>query len=223
MRFLLFNAVVLAALTYLFTMEKADYQDSAERLRYGVEQVRTLAKKALSREEKAEPEVDYYADLLEKAPMAPDRAEVPVTAADEPEASPPQPAPVVEDPVENQPAEKQLVDNEPEPPVQAEVDAPLHDSNPESEAPTQADESRDGVVSPVESDLALNLPPVSDPAVAKRRAEVLEGIAEVAPAPPSNQVALAEGETLMTPQERMRDLQALAEEMELLFVDKLAQ
>ncbi|MCH8037778.1 MAG: hypothetical protein IIC53_11755 [Proteobacteria bacterium] len=65
-----------------------------------------------------------------------------------------------------------------------------------------------------------DLPPVDDPAVAKRRAEVLDGIAAFDSAP---EVTLAEGETLMGPEERLRELYRLAEEMELLFVTKLTR
>jgi hypothetical protein len=77
-----------------------------------------------------------------------------------------------------------------------------------------------------------SLPPVSDPAVARRRAEVLEGIVELdaAPAvdpPPApvtpSKVALAQGEVLMSHDARRRELYALAEEMELLFVTKAAR
>lgn len=68
--------------------------------------------------------------------------------------------------------------------------------------------------------LVRDLPPVDDPAVAKRRAEVLDGIAAFDSAPG---VTLAEGETLMGPEERLRELYRLAEEMELLFVTKLTR
>lgn len=78
--------------------------------------------------------------------------------------------------------------------------------------------------------LVRDLPPVDDPAVAKRRAEVLDGIAAfdsapVSPAPEiaAPEVTLAEGETLMGPEERLRELYTLAEEMELLFVTKLTR
>lgn len=71
-----------------------------------------------------------------------------------------------------------------------------------------------------------DLPPVDDPAVAKRRAEVLDGIAAFDSAPREvavPEVTLAEGETLMGPEERRRELYRLAEEMELLFVTKLTR
>lgn len=72
----------------------------------------------------------------------------------------------------------------------------------------------------VQAAFVRDLPPVDDPAVAKRRAEVLDGIAAFDSAPG---VTLAEGETLMGPEERLRELYTLAEEMELLFVTKLTR
>ncbi len=71
---------------------------------------------------------------------------------------------------------------------------------------------------------ATQLPPVDDPDVARRRAEVLDGIG--VPEYPRNvpaKVVLAEGEKLMSPGDRRRELYALAEEMELLFLDQLSR
>ena len=73
------------------------------------------------------------------------------------------------------------------------------------------------------------LPPVSDPAVAKRRREILEGLEEVPTAAPGvlaetqAPLVLAEGESLMSNRERITELHRLAEEMELLFVESLAK
>ena len=67
--------------------------------------------------------------------------------------------------------------------------------------------------------------PFEDPAVARRRAEVLgaeglgaEGLGEV-------EVAASDSAApeFMTPRERQRELDALAEDMELLFVDKIGR
>ena len=78
--------------------------------------------------------------------------------------------------------------------------------------------------------------PVEDPAVAQRRAEVLDGIDLSAPStaadtnpqpavarPAAAVVQLADGEALMSNRERLKQLHILAEEMELLFVEKLAR
>ena len=82
---------------------------------------------------------------------------------------------------------------------------------------------------PTADELIAELPPVSDPAVEQRRREVLEGpetplaAAPTAPEPTAPEVVLAEGESLMSPGERVKQLHALAEEMELLFVHSLAE
>ncbi len=62
---------------------------------------------------------------------------------------------------------------------------------------------------------------VTDPAVAKRRGEILAGIAPNPPEaklpPESKRPALKEGEPMMTPAQRRKELYSLAEEMELLY------
>ena len=58
---------------------------------------------------------------------------------------------------------------------------------------------------------------IEDPAIARRRAEVL-GEVEIAASD-----GAAESLRFMTPRERQRELDALAEDMELLFVDKVGR
>ena len=55
-------------------------------------------------------------------------------------------------------------------------------------------------------------PAVADPRVAKRREEILAGIAPEPKGP-----VLKEGEPMMTPAQRRKELFSLAEEMELLY------
>ncbi len=64
------------------------------------------------------------------------------------------------------------------------------------------------------------LPQVDDPAVARRRAEVLDGALA-----PADEVAETPSEAgpPMSPEERLRKLYSLAEEMELLYVRKVAR
>ncbi len=85
---------------------------------------------------------------------------------------------------------------------------------------------------PLSRQLARNLPPMPEigpeiseaasvnlnPAVAKRRREVLDGIDTADAAP-----ALKEGTRLMTPSERRKELLSLAEEMELLYARSISQ
>ena len=87
-------------------------------------------------------------------------------------------------------------------------------------------------VSPAEgANVELQLPEVSDPQVARRRAEVLDGLeldrsygeeAVNAAEAPAAKVVLADGQALMPTEERRKQLLSLAEEMELFFVEKLA-
>ena len=181
MKFLLFNAVVVAALAYLFTMERGDFRDAADSLHRTVEQVRDSAEDIADKAKRAAPAVP--------SPLSEAETEVE-------EEAPPLP--------------------EPRPEVAAAAPAP--EPAPE---PTKAP-------APL---LAGDLPPVADPAVAQRRAEVLDGLLAADPAPLPDvlpdalppELALAEGEVLMSPQERVRELNLLAEEMELLFVSKMGQ
>lgn len=62
-----------------------------------------------------------------------------------------------------------------------------------------------------------SVPPVP-PAVAQRRAEVL---GEAAPAPAPKRVRLEPGTTMMSSADRKRELDALAEEMEMLYIQKI--
>ena len=67
-------------------------------------------------------------------------------------------------------------------------------------------------------------PPPVDPAVARRRAEVL-GSGDGQPALPASALApaLVEGATLMAPEERRRQLFSLAEDMEFMFVKRVSR
>ena len=88
----------------------------------------------------------------------------------------------------------------------------------ETEAPqTLADSQRQG---PAAADQIGPLPEVDDPAVALRRAEVLSG---VAPLDEGRAEAAVEPGPPMGPEERLRKLYSLAEEMELLYVSKMTR
>ncbi len=66
------------------------------------------------------------------------------------------------------------------------------------------------------------LPPVDDPAVAKRRDEVLGRTPDAGAVATGRQlIRKAEGVEFMSPRDRRRELQRLAEEMELLYADKV--
>jgi hypothetical protein len=63
----------------------------------------------------------------------------------------------------------------------------------------------------------MELPAIDDPAVRQRRAEVL-GTSEEQPRRAA--ISLTEGSTLMSRSDRRRSLDALAEEMEMMFLDQ---
>ena len=163
MKFALFNLAVVAALAYLFMMERDDRRDVVERVEQGLQQVEELATESLT-------------------------------------------------PASETPAEPVKT-----PAAEADEDTVLS-----SLAPSTAD-------------LLAELPPLDDPAVERRRQEILADLDLPVPAPASStadqtaapsappQVVLAEGESLMTPRERVKQLNALAEEMELLFVQSLSE
>ena len=193
MRFLLFNVAVVAALAYLFSMEREDLHVAADRLHDGLDTARSLAKEVTAPE--AAPSTD------ETAWPNPDELPEPL-----PET---QTAAIAEAPAKPQPAAPA-----PEVPVTQRAEAPAATA---SEAPP-----------PSNAGLIDQLPPVSDPAVARRRAEVLEGLTpppavQRAAAAEAPELVLAEGQALMSDEERLKQLYVLAEEMELLFVQKLAK
>lgn len=180
MRFLIFNAAVVAALIYLLSADRSEFRAAADqiydnRLYDMVERVEDAARDGIERVGSA---------VRDSAP-----AEAPTETA----------------------ATSEAVISE----------AATSEADPEPQRPRRL---------AAEAALVRDLPPVDDPAVAKRRAEVLDGIAALdsTPLPPAPEiavpeVALAEGETLMGPEERLRELYTLAEEMELLFVTKLTR
>ncbi len=197
MKFLLFNAAVIAALVYLFGVDRSDLDAASDHLQTSADRL----------EEVAQDKVDAVLDELRKTP-APTDSPVP-TSTEAPVA----PAMAAEPPA----GIPEDTDRRPAGPVGApEVDGATKPDAVASAPPNHGSPDTEGPELPA----AEPLPAVRDPAVAKRRAEVLGGVAS---ADGRASVALAEGEQLMSPEQRVRELHALAEEMELLFVDKRAR
>ena len=105
--------------------------------------------------------------------------------------------------------------------------APAEPSPAASKRQAQPADAASQAAKPAESKPAAsnNLPAVADPAVAARRAEVLEGVGFENVAADSLPTAdpSAQAGPPMSPDERLRSLYSLAEEMELLYVRKLAR
>lgn len=247
MRFLLFNIAVIAALVYLFSMERGDFHRLADGIYDGLDKAQGMAEEAAGRA----PEKPNAAKPATKAEGSPKPAPV-KTAVDGADA---------EEKPETAPAPKALADD----PMIAQDLAPVDAAGSEdwakllaeleAEQEILADESQDAQTKAQETqiakaqpdledlrpppgvpDLTKGLLPVKDPAVARRRAEVLQGLDM--PLPPASPAAstpsapattttatvqLAEGEALMSNEERLKQLYVLAEEMELFFVQKLAK
>ncbi len=190
MKFLLFNAAVIAALIYLFGADRSDLDAASGHLRASAERLGDVA----------QDKVDAALDGLPAKPSLDDEALR--GYAEEPDTPP---------------AEAEA----PEPLPEDKTDATMASDTTESVGPSAPTPS-ETVTKPAEAPAKAttdSLPALRDPAVAKRRAEVLGGGAR---ATGTASVALAEGERLMSPEQRVRELHALAEEMELLFVDKMA-
>lgn len=211
MRFLLFNVAVITALVYLFNLDRGDFDAAAGRLYEAAEGVQAVTRDAVERvkesvrAKRAPAESEARVDEL---PVSPPHG----PASQEPFVEPAA-VPVVRDQAEST-AENGERDGKVEsPPVEA----------PRAAQPKVVADPRPPVRKPAAPKIAAKqLPPVKDPAVARRRAEVLEGVARPGPTS-SPAVSLAEGEQLMSPEQRVRELFTLAEEMELLFVSKMAR
>ena len=210
MRFLLFNLVVAGALFYLFTADRDDIRNVASTAHATVDQMEELTYTAVDTvnglvEEKA----DFKAPVFE--PVLPPEH---VAAARPAEVeTPPQPV-VAETKDDGASEESGTADEEITKPVMVAA----------AELPIQ--EVAVLPVHPVpDPAAALARAAVIDPAVARRRAEVLgEGAAAVeTPAAGKPEIAIAEGESLMSPRQRRKELYNLAQEMELLFLRKTVE
>lgn len=197
MKFLVFNVVVLAALGYLFLADRDALPPdlAAFKDRVGDKVA------ALTAPEAPKP-------VVAPAPVV---APEPVAAkpAPKPTATPPAPPKPVAEARPQAPAAGPPMPAVPAPKVVAETVAP---------APRRLDPSQ---VS------AKTAPSPLPPEVAQRRAEVMAGLDSDAPQPAApaaaKGLALAEGDALMTPEQRRRELLSLAEDMELLYARSVSR
>mgnify|MGYP001181613871 CR=1 FL=1 len=90
---------------------------------------------------------------------------------------------------------------------------PEEDHGPSDDKPDAIADMPPGRAAPVVGITVKTLPALDDPAIAQRRAEVMETDFDQGPAPEAQPTATAPGE-------RKRALHKLAEEMELMFVEK---
>lgn len=171
MKFLIFNLTVAAALFYLVTADRSEFQAAAGRVHDAAGEIKTMAEEAVDEGRKM---LGRKTSRVEPAPAPVQPARLADAAKKVPEtrvpATPP-PAPPADTTAEPPPAPKTAVAKSPAP-----------------------------------------MPTVIEPAVAKRRDEVLKGVA-----PAERRLSLKAGERMMTPEQRRKELFNLAEEMELLY------
>ena len=225
MRFLLFNLVVVGALFYLFTADRNDINAVAGKAHATVAQVEEITATAVDTVSSiVAAEQDRPAQVVSK----------PIPPVEAPAAKPPAP---VEEPAPAQDPEDTVVEEA------VDDDGNSGKKEEESTSPTLV-ASHELPVVEVPVRLVHTAPhpgsaearvPVTDPAVARRRAEVLGELAptnggSAEPGAPTTQskpakpaITVAEGEQLMSPRERRRELFALAQEMELLFLQKAVE
>lgn len=191
MKFLLFNLAVAAALVFLFSVERGEVQNMAGEVHDAATDIKDYANKAFNTGQ----------EVLDRGKVKAVRKSIP------------------RDPQPSRSVSQQARTRATTPPGPRSEPAAVKPSEPPTELP----------LSP---QLARNLPPMPEtgldtgktsladlnPAVAKRRKEVLDGI-EMADAA----LVLKEGTRLMTPAERRRELLLLADEMELLYVRSISQ
>jgi len=227
MRFMLFNVAVIAALFYLFFSDRGDLTAVAERVQQSIGEV------LVAREERGDPQPaeDAVAAAGEPLPeaLAPGDGNEDLSQAPQPDATAgerqqPQEQPTV---IEAPGSEEWAL-------LLAEQGFELEEATESAREEPQPQQVQLAVAT--DPSPAAGLLPAVDPAVAQRRAEVLDGIdiplpslaSAGAPAPAAARPAapilqLADGEALMSNEERLKQLYVLAEEMELLFVQKLAR
>ena len=239
MRFLFFNLAVIAALVYLFSADRsgpdivADHrEDALEAIHQELDSLARDVVDGRGSAGQAAPQ-SAAADMAQDISQAPPAEGVDSTndvadgrgsagqAAQQTVATD-----MVQDVAQEPPAEG--VDPAPETPKDrpvpvasngAETAAAGQDAA-SAEAQTRRAPDNDPRESSAIAKAIAALPQVDDPAVAKRRAEVLDG---VAPPEKSRAVTAVKAGPTISPQERLRKLYSLAEEMELLYVSKMTR
>ncbi len=191
MKFLLFNALVIGALFYLFNADRSDIASVADQAHAVVASAENVAGKA----------VDQVDGFMHREAEVEAEAETPEYA----NAPPPPP---VSEPVA--PVEKEVVVEEkatPKPPA-----------IPEVEESGNLDAKRSRIAA---QELPLQLVPErARPTVDYAKAEKTVSTPRETS---DGEITIAEGETLMTPRERRNELFALAENMEMMFLEKLGK
>ena len=215
MKFLLFNLAVVGALFYLFTADRSvpevSHAQRDDPLLTIIQNLESMARDFADNYESAVQDAprSAAAEILEPAAQTPP-ADSTDPAAGEPKDPSTAAAPAPAEPA----AAEQDVARAEQDAARAEQDA-APTVAPTPQALDDDPQEINGAADPIGP-----LPPVADPAVARRRAEVLDGIAPLddrASRPP------AKVGPPMSAEERLRKLYSLAEEMELFYVSKMTR
>jgi len=233
MRFLLFNLVVLGALFYLFTADRADIQAATHNARAVVDRAGDMAAQAVDRidtlvgKEQTAVKAAPAAKRPEASPAAPEAPVAPIPAAKaeskaavqaarEPETTP-APAPRAS----NRPiVQDERVPAPPAAPESKEMRTPA--TSPKRIAGEELPQQwvADRQVHAVDPAVSQKLIAAGNTTAATQRTET-----NPVPAAPgaTPEIAIAKGETLMTPRERRKELFSLAEDMELYSLKRLGK
>ncbi len=197
MRFLLFNLAVVAALFYLFSADRSGLEIGKDHRENPLQAMRQ--------------ELESLARDIADGRRSSRQTEPESAAAEMPKDDAQVPRARVVDPAPGEPKDQPI----PATPTRAEAPSAEQDA---AQAPQTLDENPHG--SRAAADPIGPLPRVDDPAVAQRRAEVLAG---GAPLDDSRGETPVKPGLPMSPEERLRKLYSLAEEMELLYVSKMTR
>jgi hypothetical protein len=201
MRFLLFNLAVVAALFYLFSADRSSLDIGNDHREDPLKAIRQQLE-SLARD---------VADGRRSA----DQATPQSVAAEMPEPIAQEPRPRAIDPVSGEPKDQPLLTGS-SPAERASADQDVVPAGAQAlQAFDNGPQDHGAVGGPVGS-----LPQVDDPAVARRRAEVLDGAAQ---SDDRGGDTTVEAGSAMGSEERLRKLYSLAEEMELLYVSKMTR
>jgi outer membrane biosynthesis protein TonB len=201
MKFLLFNVAVATALVFLFTADRGEVQKVAGQVHDAAGDVKAYADKALAAGQ----------TMLRRDAVTREQKANPATAA----AAPKPVAPPVETSPSVAPAAQPA-----QPPAIAQ---PRRDPPPPPRQVVQRPAPAAPAVRPSTRSVAKKAAPAGlDPAVAKRRQELLDGL-DTADNTVASAPALKEGTRLMSPSDRRKELLTLAEEMELLYARSISQ
>ncbi len=198
MRFLLFNLAVVAALFYLFSTGRSGSEIGGDHREDPLQTIRQELE-SLARD------IADGRDGADRTPPGTTTVETPTGDARAPWARVVEPAPGASR-------------DRPDPAASSSGEAAStgRDAGPATVQAVEGDRQEDRAA----ADPIGTLPQVEDPSVAQRRAEVLEGVGPLGDGDGETQVG---GGPPMSPEERLRKLYSLAEEMELLYVSKMTR